>query len=217
MTNPELDSLNLRVTSAIMLAEHLPPDSPEAAAAFREVSHIEEAIARCTDPSDLGGAIARRGAITAALSGHDWSRARNLAERYLAEPLPSDLRVDLVALRDEAPPEPPDGDAVRQALGQRWRAARLRLEQNWNCDLLERAFLGGGPLRAIAYPGETAPPYVAHVYLETEGEYGWLGTVVRADRYATDDEILHQVARSYGPGIARWSVRWRSETDHADE
>jgi len=102
--SPELRELNKRVTSAIYRAEHLPP-GPEAQVAFREVSGIEEEIARRTAPDILQGSIARRGAVTAALSGGDWLRALRLAEAYLAEPAPAALVGELAALRDEATEE----------------------------------------------------------------------------------------------------------------
>lgn len=97
----ELDELNQAVTAAIFHAERLPPGD-EAALAFREVSRLEEEIARITTPDKLQGAVARRGAVTAALSAGDWLRAMKLANDYLAQSPPADLEKQLVALLDEA-------------------------------------------------------------------------------------------------------------------
>jgi len=47
-------SLNLRVTDAITVAEAQPKGSPESSAAFREVSLLEDAIARAARPRPRG-------------------------------------------------------------------------------------------------------------------------------------------------------------------
>jgi hypothetical protein len=94
--------LNQKVTSAIFRAEHLPPGSWQADAAYEEVSQIEVEIARRTRPDDLEGAIARRGAVTAALSARDWLRAARLAEVYLAETVPPELANELRTLAADA-------------------------------------------------------------------------------------------------------------------
>lgn len=111
--DPELRELNKKVTAAIFRAEHLPEGSRDAVVAFREVSHLEEAIARRTNPEHLDGNVSRRGAITAALSAGDWLRALTLVDIFLSEPAPPNLAQALVALRDEAEQEllkftPPD-------------------------------------------------------------------------------------------------------------
>lgn len=98
---PEVRELNKKVTAAIFRAEHLPPGL-EAELAFRDVSMIEEEIARLTSVDSLEGSVARRGAITGALSAGDWLRALGLAEAYLAEPPPATLAEELASLRDEA-------------------------------------------------------------------------------------------------------------------
>jgi hypothetical protein len=99
--DPKLRELNKKVTAAIFRAEHLPPGW-EAQVAFREVSEIEEEIARCTASDSLQGSIARRGAVTAALSAGDSLRALSLAEVYLTESAPPELVGELMTLRDEA-------------------------------------------------------------------------------------------------------------------
>jgi len=97
-----LSDLNERVTAAILRAEHLPP-GVEANLAFGEVSRIEEEIARLTTASSIEGDIARRGAITAALSAGEGLRALKLSEAYLAELTPAeDLVKELAMLRTEA-------------------------------------------------------------------------------------------------------------------
>jgi hypothetical protein len=99
--DPELRELNKKVTAAIFRAEHLPAGL-EAELAFREVSEIEEEIARRTTSDSIEGSIARRGAITGALSAGDWLRALRLAEAYLSEAAPAGLAEELASLRDEA-------------------------------------------------------------------------------------------------------------------
>jgi hypothetical protein len=101
----DLRELNARVTSAIFRAEHLPPGSLEADLAFDEVSQVEAEIARRTTPDTVEGAIARRGAVTAARRAHDVLRALSLAETYLAEPAPAELGAELRVLRDQAEAE----------------------------------------------------------------------------------------------------------------
>jgi hypothetical protein len=97
----ELAALNEQVTAAILRAEQHPPGT-EAATAFREVSRLEEAIARITTPGSLEGGVARRGAVTAALSAGDWLRAMKLANDYLEQAPPLPLEQQLVALIDQA-------------------------------------------------------------------------------------------------------------------
>jgi len=90
-----LAELNLRVTDAITHAESLPKDSPESWTAFREVSLLEEQIARLTPSDDLEGEIARLGAVAAALSANEPLRAVRLGETYLAEALADDIKSKL--------------------------------------------------------------------------------------------------------------------------
>lgn len=53
---------------------------------WQEISSLEEQVASLRPASDLEGAIARRGAVTAALSADDPARALSLAKRYLEDP-----------------------------------------------------------------------------------------------------------------------------------
>ncbi len=79
-----MPDLNQRVTAAIFRAEGLERD---AHAAFAEVSRLEEEIAAICPAGTLEGDVARRGAVTAALSANDPQRAVNLAREYLAGPV----------------------------------------------------------------------------------------------------------------------------------
>jgi hypothetical protein len=86
-----LSELNNRVTAAITIAEGHPIGSPQAWAAFREVSALEEAIAGLTAPGDVEGEIARVGAVAASLSAGEPLRAVRLAEVFLSEDLSWDV------------------------------------------------------------------------------------------------------------------------------
>lgn len=74
------------VTEAIRRAETLEDlDAPGASAAYLDVSLLEEKIAEALPPSDPEGALARRGAVRAAITAKKAERARQLVERFLAE------------------------------------------------------------------------------------------------------------------------------------
>jgi hypothetical protein len=108
----DLAELNRRVTSAIFRAERLAQDSWEAQEAYREVSLLEEEIAGRTGPAELEGAIAREGAVRAAIRAGQHLRALSLATRYLEDDAtPADLRAELKALGAEADKALPDGAA----------------------------------------------------------------------------------------------------------
>ena len=53
--------------------------------AHRDVSLLEERVAKLLPASNPEGALARRGAVRAAVAAHDFARADALAERYCAE------------------------------------------------------------------------------------------------------------------------------------
>lgn len=85
------------VTEAIRRAETLEDlDAPGAPSAYLDVSLLEEKIAEALPPSDPEGALARRGAVRAAITAKKLDRARQLLDRFLtengAEP---ELRTDL--------------------------------------------------------------------------------------------------------------------------
>jgi hypothetical protein len=108
----DLAELNRQVTSAIFRAERLAEGSWEAQAAYREVSVLEEAIARQTGAAEVEGVIAREGAVRAALRAGECLRALSLATRYLEEDgVPSRLRAELTELQREAEEALPDGSA----------------------------------------------------------------------------------------------------------
>src|SRR5258708_3825752 len=104
-----LDDLNSSVTNAILRAEALPPGSWLAERAFREVMDLEEEIATIVGAHTVDGEIARLGAVTAALSAGEALRARQLAERYLADALSASARAKLEELAKEA-----DADMQRE-------------------------------------------------------------------------------------------------------
>lgn len=98
----DLDSLYLLVTEGIRRAEVLSElSAPGASAAHLDVSLLEERIAEQLPASDAEGAIARRGAVRAAVAAGDLSRARRLVTRYVAEvDIGPELHAELVALAD---------------------------------------------------------------------------------------------------------------------
>lgn len=74
------------VTEAIRRAEALEDlEAPGTAAAYLDVSLLEEKIADSLPPSDPEGALARRGAVRAAITANKPQRAQQLVERFLAE------------------------------------------------------------------------------------------------------------------------------------
>lgn len=79
--DPRMPELNQQVTAAIFRAEHLPPGA-ERHLAFVEVGRLEEAIAEICPASTLEGEVARRGAVSAALSARDPLRALTLAHQW---------------------------------------------------------------------------------------------------------------------------------------
>jgi hypothetical protein len=101
MAPDDLDDLNMRVTGAIFRAEHAALGSLIAEAAYREVSTLEEEIARQVGADEIEGALARVGAVTAALRAGDWLRAAQLAEAFSSD-APADLRDQLAGLAAEA-------------------------------------------------------------------------------------------------------------------
>jgi hypothetical protein len=112
-----LDALYQRVTEAILEAEALEAKGPsvEAAQAYLTVSFAEEEIAATLPVSDEEGAIARRGAVRAALMAGLPTRAKELAERYMAEPgAPPELfdRLREMALRVDGVLDSPSRGSV---------------------------------------------------------------------------------------------------------
>lgn len=97
-----LDQLFALVTDAILRADTLADlGSASAQAAYLDVSGIEEAITQRLPADHPDGALARRGAVRAAVAAGDDRRARELAERFKAEPDTSDeLRREIQELSD---------------------------------------------------------------------------------------------------------------------
>ena len=107
-----MTNLNRQVTAAIFRAERLAEGSWEAQAAYREVSVLEDAIARQTGTEDVDGILARESAVRAALRAGECLRALSLATRYLEEDsVPARLRALLTELQLEADNALPDGSA----------------------------------------------------------------------------------------------------------
>lgn len=104
VTEMDIETLYPLVTEAIRRAEVLEDlHAPGAKDAYRDVSRLEERIASLLPPTDTEGAIARRGAVSAAISGGEFERAIDLAVRF-REDIEADtsLATDLDALRGRA-------------------------------------------------------------------------------------------------------------------
>jgi hypothetical protein len=99
-----LDILYPLLTEAIRRAETLDDlGAPGARAAYLDVSLLEEKVAQLLPSSDPEGALARRGAVRAALAAKDLTRAQQLCERFLAEPgSNAELRAELRQFLDQA-------------------------------------------------------------------------------------------------------------------
>lgn len=100
----DLETLYPLVTDAIRRAEVLEDlRAPGAIAANLDLSLIEERIAELLPASSPEGAVARRGAIRAALAAQDFSRAQILTKRFAKEPgLTAKLKAELRRLGQEA-------------------------------------------------------------------------------------------------------------------
>jgi hypothetical protein len=96
-----LNFLYLLVAEAIRRTEILEDlRAPGMHTAYSEVSLLEEKVAELLPASDPEGALARRGAVRAALAARELGRAQKLAERFLAE-ADAELQVSLHSLFDE--------------------------------------------------------------------------------------------------------------------
>lgn len=98
-----LESLYPLVTEAIRRAEMLDDlGAPGASAAHLDVSLIEEKIAELLPASNPEGAVARRGAVRAALAAKEFARAQALAVRFIAQKDSApELRAELASLEQE--------------------------------------------------------------------------------------------------------------------
>lgn len=99
----DIEILYPLISEAIRRAEILEDlRAPGAQAAYLDVSILEEKVAEALPASDPEGALARRGAVRAALAGREPARAKQLTERFLAEPeADAELRADLFRLLDQ--------------------------------------------------------------------------------------------------------------------
>lgn len=98
----DTDTLNTLVTGAIWRAEELESRRISSAAAWAEVSSLEEELATAHPVSAGQGRIARRGAVRAALKSGDYKRAYSLADRYLGEDgAPESLKTGLREILEE--------------------------------------------------------------------------------------------------------------------
>jgi hypothetical protein len=99
----ETDILNTLVTEAIWRAEELEALGIPTSSAWKDVSAIEEKLAKAFPVSEGQGRIARRGAVRAALKAGDYDRAQALADAYIAEEAaPISLRTALQETLDKA-------------------------------------------------------------------------------------------------------------------
>lgn len=82
----DLDSLYLLVSEAILKAEALTDlGAPGASVASIDVSLLEERIAELVPAGTAEGAVARRGAVRAAIAANERRRAGALVERFSRE------------------------------------------------------------------------------------------------------------------------------------
>jgi hypothetical protein len=100
----DLEILYPLLTEAIRRAETLDDlKAPGVLAAYLDVSLLEEKVAEILPASNPEGALARRGAVRAALSARAFTRAQQLSERFLAEVgNNADLRTELLQLSEQA-------------------------------------------------------------------------------------------------------------------
>ena len=82
----DADALYPLLDEKIRLAETLADlRAPGALQAFADVSRLEEKVAELFPPTDTEGAIARRGAVRAAIAAREFIRADALAKRFSSE------------------------------------------------------------------------------------------------------------------------------------
>jgi hypothetical protein len=134
----DTDTLNTLVTEAIWRAQALGTLGTATSQAWREVSAIEEALAKVIPASDGQGRIARRGAVSAALEAGNYDRALALADAYVAEEAaPESLKMGLQEILEEAD----------QAMKNRFQHAAKHLRE---ARVLARRFREAGPFGLAA-------------------------------------------------------------------
>jgi hypothetical protein len=121
VTAMDIETLYPLVTDAIRHAETMEDiDAGEANLAYRHVSLLEEKIARLLPATDEEGAIARRGAVSAAITAQDYERARHLVDRFLSEHgIDGALSVILSELRTRAQQQADPETVAARPSGQR--------------------------------------------------------------------------------------------------
>ncbi len=119
--DPTLQNLNARISEEIFFAGRAAQGSMEAQSAYLRISALEEQIARLTAPDAVDGALARVGAVSAALRAGDWLRAARLVDEFM-EDAPADVAEELRALGREA------DDAARVVQEPDVRPVRFHLE-----------------------------------------------------------------------------------------
>lgn len=117
------------ITEAIRRAEALEDlGAPGVYSAHLDLSLLEERAAGILPASNPEGALARRGAVRAALAAREITRARQLAKRFLAEDDAEDaLRADLRQLLEQA--ERGMKNPVIRRAWEEMSSLRARLEQ----------------------------------------------------------------------------------------
>jgi len=100
----KVNELNKRVTVAIYDALHAESggEAEKIKQAFAHVSALEGELASYLPAGGVEGDIAREGAVRAALKSEDPQRARELAEKYLAEEISEDTKETLLELTRNA-------------------------------------------------------------------------------------------------------------------
>jgi hypothetical protein len=99
----DIDTLNTLVTEVIWRAQELDALGIQPAPAWREVSVLEEELAKALPSSEFEGQIARRGAVRAALKAREYARAQSLCDAYLADAgAPTFLKTGLQEILDES-------------------------------------------------------------------------------------------------------------------
>lgn len=87
MAEPSLQEIYRDLSETIFRAETLTDAGmhKEARELYRQVSNLEQLVSEMLPPTHEEGALARRGAIRAAIGAQDFRRAKLLAARYLGE------------------------------------------------------------------------------------------------------------------------------------
>lgn len=182
----DLADLYAQVTTAIGDAKDLDTaGDPKSASAHLSVSHLEEEIAELVEPWKPEGAIARRGAVRAAVAGKDFDRAEALVARFGAEMIP-DQRNRLAALlpRVVAPKD------VTEHLRRVLEESRAKCISPQPCPALNQATVGVGDVIADF---DVSTGWVVLASTPADVPEGW--TASDPIRVMTFDECAKRLAR----------------------